>query len=430
MKKIVMGVLLCVLAAGAWAQTSRTNAATVGLFSNDADKFMDVNDWSGIQFEKLFAYLQGGNSTNATVSAGLAKHLGALYLGVFYDGNLYGSLSESQEDSNGDDVGNYPTSRKEFTDNLYFLLGTSVGGFRLEINSNFAKTEIPASSSVTTYTTTGDVALELRYGNNFALGAGELRPEAAIRYGLGLAKTETENSTTNITAVDKSNGYSPLNIILKADYLFPETENSQFVLGAENNLGFRIYPDPLIDNGQPIATTTTWDGSYVEEALTLYAKKRYDLDGGFSVAWRLGSSFSLTKIDNARSTHVGSVSTDVANTTTNTTIQITPEARLGLSYRMIPDRFTLNGGVRVTYAYRYYKSTRNDDTPAGTLKETITHTFGYNGSGTRGIVPSAGFGGTLQLTPLAALDFSAGAGLGGNFSVNTTTFAVGVIIRN
>ena len=353
-----MGVLLCVLAAGAWAQTSRTNAATVGLFSNDADKFMDVNDWSGIQFEKLFAYLQGGNSTNATVSAGLAKHLGALYLGVFYDGNLFGSLSESREDRDGNDVGNYPTSRKEFTDNLYFLLGTSVGGFRLEINSNFAKTEIPASSSVTTYTTTGDVALELRYGNNFALGAGELRPEAAIRYGLGLAKTETENSTTNITAVDKSNGYSPLNIILKADYLFPETENSQFVLGAENNLGFRIYPDPLIDNGQPIATTTTWDGSYVEEALTLYAKKRYDLDGGFSVAWRLGSSFSLTKIDNARSTHVGSVSTDVANTTTNTTIQITPEARLGLSYRMIPDRFTLNGGVRVTYAYRSLQETK------------------------------------------------------------------------
>jgi hypothetical protein len=69
--------------------------------------------------------------------------------------------------------------------------------------------------------------------------------------------------------------------------------------------------------------------------------------------------------------------------------------------------------------------------PAGFLQEQTTHTFGYAGINARGILPGVGFGGTLHLTPLAALDFTTGSSFsGGNFSLAAATLSVGVIIRN
>ena len=74
LKKLITVTAVAVLSLNLFAQTSKTNTATAGLFGNDVDDYMSVNYWSGIAPEKFFGYFgMGRNRAGNTYNLGFAK---------------------------------------------------------------------------------------------------------------------------------------------------------------------------------------------------------------------------------------------------------------------------------------------------------------------------------------------------------------------
>lgn len=72
----------------AFAQQSATNAATAKTILTDADKFMDVNEWSDSSFKNSFGFGEVG--LQRSVALGFAsKTMFPLYFGAYYSGNLW-----------------------------------------------------------------------------------------------------------------------------------------------------------------------------------------------------------------------------------------------------------------------------------------------------------------------------------------------------
>jgi hypothetical protein len=98
-------MMLSLFAVNLAAQSSRIAGDTFGLFRNDADSFMDPNDYGTVEFEKFFSYIRYSpdfeqaydlfsvpkpNSMGSdTLSAGYAGYFGNVYVGGFFEGNLY-----------------------------------------------------------------------------------------------------------------------------------------------------------------------------------------------------------------------------------------------------------------------------------------------------------------------------------------------------
>lgn len=87
-KKTAVTFAVLLMAGALFAQQSGTNIATAGTVSTDADKFMDVNDWSDSEFSSAFAFANVG--LRDSISMGFAsKTLLPVYFATFYSGNLW-----------------------------------------------------------------------------------------------------------------------------------------------------------------------------------------------------------------------------------------------------------------------------------------------------------------------------------------------------
>ena len=83
------GMAACMMA-GLFA--SPTATSTNNLFATDADKYMDVLDFSDVEFDKLFTNV---NISSDRVSGGAAFNALGLYWGVDYNGNLIGATEKN-----------------------------------------------------------------------------------------------------------------------------------------------------------------------------------------------------------------------------------------------------------------------------------------------------------------------------------------------
>ena len=95
LKKVFVAAAVATLGFGLFAQSSKTNAATAGLFSTDVDNFVDVNEWSTVNPEKFFGYF-GMDYGNYNV--GFAKQFEKFYWGTYYSGDI-GSSSKKTNDA-------------------------------------------------------------------------------------------------------------------------------------------------------------------------------------------------------------------------------------------------------------------------------------------------------------------------------------------
>jgi hypothetical protein len=430
-KTVLLGIVLTlILATGLTAQVSgdigsmsipsMKNSSTGGLWGNDMDNAQDVNDWQDVEFDQFFAFLAGGGQTWTGsgyipfISGGAAKNFGSVYLGLFYTGSLVSGSSVEEVNVAGDRIDTPATDNGfTFTDSVYVLAGTPVGGFKLGILSDF-RSDKDEDTAGKNEEKAGRLGLGLIWGKNFAVGSGTLKPEAGILYGLNLGETKFTNTAGD--SATTRNGYAPLQLLLRGDYLFPENGGRQSVISLSDVFEYRIFPDPLSENSTSNATSHR-TGKEWNNNLTLAFKRTYTIDERFSAAWDVGGSFGYESQNTDQETKNPDVKIDGD---TITRISLSPVARLGFTYRFVPDRFDLYGFAGTRFNFWRTKESSN---ASGNDSSTTTTALG-------GFVPFAGLGGTLQLHPMAVFDFSINAAPdSGRFWINPTLMA-SVIIRN
>ena len=172
LKKLITVTAVAVLSLNLFAQTSKTNTATAGLFGNDVDDYMSVNYWSGIAPEKFFGYFgMGTNRAGNTYNLGFAKQFKNFYWGTYYSGNL-GSLKTT-------------------------------------------KTTTPSTTTVTTESDTYNKVTDLAFNNVFGFGNIGLGVDFSY-YDNG---TSTKTKSTKTTLTDAKNWSIALNAGL-SEYTF------------------------------------------------------------------------------------------------------------------------------------------------------------------------------------------------------------------
>ncbi|MDR1305948.1 MAG: hypothetical protein LBK74_00040 [Treponema sp.] len=437
-KTLLLGIALAViLVPGVMAQASRgldstsapsmKNTATGGLWGNDMDNAQDVNDYQDVEFDKFFAFLTG---TSTGISGGFAKNFSSIYVGIYYTGSLVSGNSSEGTNAAGDrdDTGTTDVGFA-FTDNLYGLIGTPVGGFKLGILSDFRSNEDKTTATKITMKA-GRLGLGLIWGKNFDVGPGTLKPEIGILYGFNPAETKTTTFATDLTTTTNG-GYAPLQLLIQGDYVFPENGGRQSVISFSELFDYHIFQDPTAKRspalglGPDTSSSTTRKGKEWDNTLSLGFKRTYELDEKFSVAWNAEGVFSYSTSDTEAETEVktpGSTTTTHAYGDTTTTIGLTPRARLGFTYQFVPDKFDLHGHAGVQLSFTRTKVSSN----VPNSKESTTTTNWDNG-----LTPFAGLGGTFQLHPMAAFDFAINTTTGGDGLFGATpAIQASVIIKN
>ncbi|AEF83845.1 hypothetical protein TREPR_3776 [Treponema primitia ZAS-2] len=284
---ICLAALIAVpsLVAQTAAPGSLTGENTYRLFTTDADAYLDVNDFQDVDFSKFFVLLQG--SGNGWVAGGFATHLGSLYLGLYYNGNILRGQNIKAEDGNegwndvltiesrrdptnaiktisaGDDTGFI------LTDQFAFLLGSPFfGGIKLSINladivldsdrrdittppgektgDNSSKSfNSDGSLNTTTNSNMGALDLSVLWGKKIGLGGGSFKPEIELGGSIDLAKVVDKAYTNVLETITSNPGHSSLNIGLRGEYEFAKKGNSQLALVFDEYLSLGFYPDAL-----------------------------------------------------------------------------------------------------------------------------------------------------------------------------------------
>ncbi len=304
-KKKVIGLiaitimLLCL--APLAAQTSKTNAATAGIFSTDVDNYMSVTGFSGVEMEKAFGYV---GYDNAMLSLGYARKLGSIYLGTYYNGNILYTNSPLDTKTvltdpvvtNGAVVGQTVTTTEQnanpqtYTSNeAKVLIGLAGMGFRLgfyedlmtakgrfSVNGAFtdatdsvAEDSLTKTKTVTEYTDgaiiNGSMNPSLTWGMKLPLGAMTLNPTvtAAVDiYQSNGASTRnvytevwgTKQTGSTTTKVNFDNGYIAPSGTVGLGLDFAKNGAAQTSVGIDYTFSTQLYSNA----NNKVLGTSTW----------------------------------------------------------------------------------------------------------------------------------------------------------------------------
>lgn len=270
-----------ILAAQAFAQTSPTGTATSTVFTTDVEDSMNVLGFSKVKFDNWAGFL--GCDATRSISLGYATHLGDLYLGTWYYGNIAATnQSGFQEVSTIYDlttqIPTQTTTRTSYTNQyvssnnqLHALLGVGSMGFRVGFLENLTvyknpDTTVTTIEDISGMTTqhqnevadysrlTGTLTPSLVWGMTLTADDIVIRPKVTVDFEIyrdyEILNTKPNYTTYNgvfigneaLTYRGKSQNYVSPFITLGADFRFPgKKENSKIIAGIFYELDLEIY---------------------------------------------------------------------------------------------------------------------------------------------------------------------------------------------
>lgn len=140
-KMFILAAAMIALSAGLFAQESNTLRSTFGEIVNNADLFLDVNDWKDVNAEIknvfLFSRL-GANTNKGILELGTAFKAGSsLYLGLYYNGDVtaqYGESGRGEKVDIGDDVKISASTFNKDNPHATYVLFAGIGGLGLKFS--------------------------------------------------------------------------------------------------------------------------------------------------------------------------------------------------------------------------------------------------------------------------------------------------------
>ena len=378
-KKIVMGAAVAITAAGlAVAQDaalpsftgvpalparvsaledmepkSMTSISTAELFGNAVDDFMNVNEYQNVQPEHLFGYLGYGKKGSdeygaGKINFGLAHQFNKFYLAGWFGGQINKwTVENKKNDKTGmkkDETTTAHGDKNAVYGKVLFGLGN------MGIMANFAfKPDGTANKYVDdrdkkTKTTDNRFALNtsVKFGINLN-GKNDKVYKTWAELGLNsrVSKHE-ENKDGKISLLDTS--IYRLNLNGGTSFDLYEANDIVQTLDLELDTGWDIYSitfaksdsKSVVQNGafgMEIAFKPAWTLAYEPE------------DSKFGFKTKVGLENKLTYVqdpDNA----VGDGKTEYAASRKYVTkFDITPSLAVGAIYKVVPEKFQLNGGA-------------------------------------------------------------------------------------
>jgi hypothetical protein len=361
------------------SQTSIILESTLGLFEDDVDNFLDVNDYGYVEFDNAFIYLKGSdrnakgsygpddpfdhsnwsspaserqvNNNTAGIQGGFGTWINSLYLGFGFDTNLWnGTEITSETDGKRSDPGIYsfcgPFQEGVVFDGRFGLLfGTEkIGAFKLtldfdDVSLNTDKNEADDSMPKEFSYSDGVLGIDLGWGKNFDLKGGILSPEFHIGYDISTFKIEQKSpdafSYIAYPGSDIQNNpeqifdkMSHLRVNPSAEYLSP-TEAHWFTLSYTLDIG--IHPQSIhkIPEGDQI----DWEGYNVVNELIGGYVRSVDLTDRLALAFGgyLGFELGTAKVDY----------TDLLNPVEYVVFSINPDIEIGATYDFVKKPFKL-----------------------------------------------------------------------------------------
>jgi hypothetical protein len=396
------------------AAQSMTSQATQGLYTTDADKYLDVNDWQDVVVNKAFAFLKG--SAARGIGAGTAFNLGPAFIGIGYAGKFWSAQSYSLEY----DYGPISGSKDAFFNNYYsdlawinrisVLIGTRLlGGILIDVDvaglgNDNADYDDGSNPAVEDSNDLGAIQGSLSWGKNFKVSSITIKPKLGFAYNFNNQKreyrvTEPAASPTTRTLEGTDLLFNEFYGINNAD-LFSGgkvgltgfwTANAGLSLNKTGSLGdgslwlnyelqsFAYDRQTKRSNG----TYKDYSPAHQRHGINLGVGAWYDLDEKVSFAWsaEVDGEFEKAEINSGKTEAAGA-----AEEFEYTAFSIAPSVSAGFAYKLIPEKFNINTALR--FIPLSYTNTEISKTATAT-KDTTTDTL--NDIGGMGTITSMGF---------------------------------------
>ncbi|GHV95368.1 hypothetical protein AGMMS50293_16880 [Spirochaetia bacterium] len=391
---------------------SSTSQATDGLFTSDVDNFLNVNNWQDVEFDKFFmvAQVDGANGVNG----GFALHAGSVYLGFGYLGNFWSGNINSTKTEYGSGFAYAPYAGKDITDNntpadaglswtnqVSVLAGTELlGGIRVDVNmagigndNDDADSLNPLTGDKTTAKTAvglGWIEPGIQWGRNFAIGGGVLKPTLGFSYTADLRKTLSDPGTAG--SVETTTWTSEDGFFMESEYddVYTGANNGQVgltgAIAGSVDLGYDFsagdadvsvwagYGLRLYTYGKQTENSTTWtdyNPAHMVQSASIGVGAWYTLDRKLSLGWQAEGYFDFDKA--SITSEKVKDGPDPDHEFTDNRLGITPKLSVGVSFKALPDTFTVNASLALYPLHYSYREFEHIDKTAG--PDTITDTI-------------------------------------------------------
>jgi hypothetical protein len=398
LKFLAVLVLVSTTAGGSYlAAQSMMSTATQGLYTTDADNYLDVNEWQEVVVDKGFAFLKAGAAEG--VGAGAAFNLGPAFLGIGYAGKFWSGgsyFTEYDYGPNAYGAAYPPYAGNTFVDNMGYYVGSSdlgltwtnrisilvgtglLGGILADIDiagagsdnddydiANAAGVKVDTKNSINL----GAIQAGLSWGRNFEVSDITIKPKLGFAYNFNRQKSEYRVSEPAASPTIRTlDGIDPL--FSKSEFSAINNNVDPFSGGAVGltgfltaNAGLSLNKSGSLGDGsvwlgyevQHFAydrQTTQSNGKYTDyspahiyHGFNLGLGVWYDLDEKLSLAWsvEVGAGIENAEINSGKTEAAGP-----ENEFEYKEFRIEPSLSTGLAYKLIPDKLDLNAAFTIS----------------------------------------------------------------------------------
>lgn len=375
MKKLLVAAVAAIALVGsAFAQisvattaTSNTNTATSGVFGNDTDDFMSVNNWSNVNPKNIFGFL--GYGSDGLLNLGVAKKFGSLYFGAYLNGNLGLDFTDTTTKTKNSSTGSSSNSKtktssgktSDFDISLLGGIGNNLGikvflsytGDPTTISSSTTNTTDGSTTSYSSKSKHQEIIPGIEVGYNLQAGKLDLQNYASFFVDVKQDFTETRDITTTTTTNN-----NVVYVVLGGGSVIGLPQNDTVSQSVDANVYLTFGNKKASDN-----TKYSYFGINSTPTYSLTYDKIERLNIGLNFALPIVALF------------YSDTTTEGTTVTKNSdnSLSFKPELNLGLQYAAVPGKLTINAGASVaspSLVGTFVKANTKDSSSSDTTKTT------------------------------------------------------------
>jgi hypothetical protein len=422
-KKIFITVLFVLIGTGMWAQLTPTppdgttgnpnlpryntlggklelqespqsvvNASSFR-FNSDVDNYLDVIDWSGVEYRKLFFFLGGAADNNAgNFQGGFATKLGSNHLAVYYSGNFF--EGDGWDNGSNDSKANKTYGKTTWDNSLALLFANEgIGGIRFDMmfnNVTFADEKNGENGQWNRSQGTGNLVTSLQWGKNL----GVFTPKVTLGFQWPDYLTNEWVGAGPATQ-DKMEMWDNAKLGLKLEAAYLDFEGDY-----QLTVDFGETTTAKLPNGDRKETAA----GYVHNDLNLYYNLTGKVDDKLTVKIRPQFNFQFFVTDGKGEYSSPGINNQDNNSQPYSYFVFSPIVELGAEYALKPT-VNLYGGVNVTLLTVDTVWTSEYEHNGAKIKDTPSdwHVAGLT-TAIPSVIPSLG----VQLKPSEAFSIEMG----------------------
>jgi hypothetical protein len=325
------------------------------LFSTDIDNFLNVANYSKVEFDKLYLFL-GGNTANNGVTGGVATKIGGNYLAFYTSGYFFPQGGTDVLDEGDVSDGERYEDRTFQWNNVYsFLWGSpAVGGVRLDFafNDGSSPNNNYVEKKGNTYTENKAFVTAVRW-SGVKFGEFSLKPTVAFQWPSYAKKVSNADPAPDVDT-EEAWDKAALDIKLDAGY-------GNFAGYYELLANFGYTQKGVIGPTKGYEYTSP---GYAVHTLQVGYTATYDADEKIQFKARPRLTAQLyTKTDITKRDYEDRPAADDGeyDNGTQAALRLTPTVELGVSWKLLP-KLTLYTGTTVTpFQLTTYDTTEGEE---------------------------------------------------------------------